>query len=71
MVVVLQVYLTVLPERAAQETGNLSLVWCCLVLMFAYRILLSLTGLYFEVLRTQTSFHNGRYLVIVNDSLVL
>jgi len=46
--VLTEVYLTVLPERAAQETGNLSLVWCCLVLMFAYRILLSLTGLYFE-----------------------
>jgi len=43
-----EIYLTILPDRAALDSGNLSLIWCSLVLMFAYRTLLSLTGLYFE-----------------------
>ena len=33
--------------KATQEV-NLSMVWCILVVGFAYKLLMSLTGLYFE-----------------------
>ena len=35
------------PNKAAQEV-NLSMVWCALAVGFSYKILMSLTGLYFE-----------------------
>lgn len=35
------------PGQSAQEV-NLSMVWCTLAVGFAYKILMSLTGLYFE-----------------------
>ena len=42
-----QVYISVLPAKAATEV-NLSLVWVVLVLIFTYKLLLSLNSLYFE-----------------------
>jgi len=42
-----EVYIFVLPAKSAEEV-NLSLVWLLLVLGFAFKLLLSLTGLYFE-----------------------
>jgi len=42
-----EVYISLLPEKAATEV-NLSLVWIVLVLIFTYKLLLSLNGLYFE-----------------------
>jgi len=42
-----EVYISLLPEKAAAEV-NLSLVWIVLVLIFTYKLLLSLNGLYFE-----------------------
>jgi len=42
-----EVYISLLPEKAATEV-NLSLVWVVLVLIFTYKLLLSLNGLYFE-----------------------
>ena len=35
------------PKKADSEV-NLSMVWCLLAIGFAYKILVSLTGLYFE-----------------------
>ena len=35
------------PKKADSEV-NLSMVWCLLAIGFAYKILASLTGLYFE-----------------------
>ena len=46
--------------KAAQEV-NLSMVWCILVVGFAYKLLMSLTGLYFEGVEAQ----GERSLVIV------
>jgi hypothetical protein len=40
-------YIACYPIQATQEV-NLSMVWCILVAGFAYKILMSLTGLYFE-----------------------
>ena len=40
-------YIAYYPLKAAQEV-NLSMVWCILVVGFAYKLLMSLTGLYFE-----------------------
>ena len=40
---------------------NLSMVWCILVVGFAYKLLMSLTGLYFEGVEAQ----GERSLVIV------
>ena len=48
------------PLKAAQEV-NLSMVWCILVIGFAYKLLMSLTGLYFEGVEAQ----GERSLVIV------
>ena len=48
------------PLKAAQEV-NLSMVWCILVVGFAYKLLMSLTGLYFEGVEAQ----GERSLVIV------
>ena len=45
--VCLQVYTAYFPDKAAQEV-NLSMVWCALAVGFSYKILMSLTGLYFE-----------------------
>lgn len=42
-----ELYISVLPVKAATEV-NLSLVWVVLVLIFTYKLLLSLNGLYFE-----------------------
>lgn len=42
-----EVYISVLPAKAATEV-NLSLVWVVLVLIFTYKLLLSLNSLYFE-----------------------
>jgi len=42
-----ELYIFMLPVKATQEV-NLSLVWLILVLGFAFRLLLSLTGQYFE-----------------------
>ncbi len=44
--VLTEVYIGYFPARAAQEV-NLSMVWCLLAVGFAYKILASLTGLYF------------------------
>jgi len=43
-----ELYISLLPAKAATEV-NLSLVWVVLVLIFTYKLLLSLNGLYFEV----------------------
>lgn len=43
----LQIYIYCCPSKAAGEV-NLSMVWCILVAGFAYKLLMSLTGLYFE-----------------------
>ena len=49
--IVVKVYLSfykpLFPIKAAQEV-NLSMVWCTLAVGFAYKILMSLTSLYFE-----------------------
>ena len=42
-----ELYISLLPAKAALEV-NLSLVWVLLVLIFTYKLLLSLNGLYFE-----------------------
>ena len=42
-----QIYISYFPTKAAQEV-NLSMVWCALAVGFSYKILMSLTGLYFE-----------------------
>lgn len=42
-----EMYIYLLPEKSATEV-NLSLVWVVLVLIFTYKLLLSLNGLYFE-----------------------
>ena len=42
-----QVYINLLPSKAATEV-NLSMLWCLLAVGFAYKILVSLTGLYFD-----------------------
>ena len=42
-----ELYIFLLPERSSQE-ANLSLVWVILVILFTYKLLLSLNGLYFE-----------------------
>jgi len=42
-----EIYIFMLPAKASQEV-NLSLVWLILVLGFAFKLLLSLTGQYFE-----------------------
>jgi len=42
-----ELYISLLPAKAALEV-NLSLVWVVLVLIFTYKLLLSLNGLYFE-----------------------
>lgn len=42
-----EIYIFLCPSQAAQEV-NLSMVWCILVAGFAYKLLMSLTGLYFE-----------------------
>ena len=42
-----QAYIFVFPSKAEVEV-NLSMVWCLLAVGFAYKILSSLTGLYFE-----------------------
>ena len=42
-----EVYISSFPTKAAQEV-NLSMVWCTLAVGFAYKILMSLTSLYFE-----------------------
>merc|ERR1712115_677553 len=42
-----ELYISLLPAKAATEV-NLSLVWVVLVLIFTYKLLLSLNGLYFE-----------------------
>lgn len=43
-----QAYITIFPTKATQEV-NLSMLWCMLAVGFAYKILMSLTGLYFGV----------------------
>ena len=43
----MQTYIYVFPSKADGEV-NLSMVWCLLAIGFAYKILTSLTGLYFE-----------------------
>ena len=43
-----EIYIFLLPDKANQEV-NLSLVWLILVLGFSFRLLLTLTGQYFEV----------------------
>ena len=45
-----EVYAHFFPAKAAEEV-NLGMVWCVLVAGFAYKILVSLTGLYFQVQR--------------------
>ena len=42
-----QSYIYMFPKKADSEV-NLSMVWCLLAIGFAYKILASLTGLYFE-----------------------
>ena len=42
-----EAYISYFPNKASQEV-NLSMVWCGLAVGFAYKILMSLTGLYFE-----------------------
>ena len=42
-----EVYIAILPEKSSLE-ANLSLVWVILVILFTYKLLLSLNGLYFE-----------------------
>lgn len=42
-----EVYIFLMPEKAGLEV-NLSLVWVILVILFTYKLLLSLNGLYFE-----------------------
>ena len=42
-----ELYIFLLPEKSSQE-ANLSLVWVILVILFTYKLLLSLNGLYFE-----------------------
>ena len=42
-----ELYIFLLPERSSQE-ANLSMVWVILVILFTYKLLLSLNGLYFE-----------------------
>ena len=54
------------PLKAAQEV-NLSMVWCILVVGFAYKLLMSLTGLYFEGVEAQ----GERSLVIVMGAAYL
>ena len=56
----LQIYTFWSPLKAAQEV-NLSMVWCILVVGFAYKLLMALTGLYFEGQEAQ----GERSLVIV------
>lgn len=55
-----EIYLFCCPIKGAQEV-NLSMVWCTLVVGFAYKLLVSLTGLYFEGVEAQ----GERSLVIV------
>ena len=42
-----ELYIFLMPERSGTE-ANLSLVWVILVILFTYKLLLSLNGLYFE-----------------------
>ena len=42
-----EVYISYFPSKSAQEV-NLSMVWCALAIGFSYKLLMSLTGLYFE-----------------------
>lgn len=42
-----EVYIFYFPVKASEEV-NLSMVWCALAVGFAYKILMGLTGLYFE-----------------------
>jgi len=42
-----EVYISFFPTKSAQEV-NLSMVWCALAVGFAYKILTSLTSLYFK-----------------------
>ena len=42
-----EIYIAILPEKSSTE-ANLSLVWVLLVILFTYKLLLSLNGLYFE-----------------------
>ena len=54
-----------LPGQASQEV-NLSLVWLILVIGFSFRLLLSLTGQYFEV----QSFYFVAYLFDKETSII-
>ena len=62
----LQIYLFCCPTKAAEEV-NLSMVWCILVVGFAYKLLMSLTSLYFEGEEAQ----GERSLVIVMGAAYL
>ena len=42
-----EIYAHFLPAKYAQEV-NLSMIWCILAVGFAYKMLMTLTGLYFE-----------------------
>ena len=42
-----ELYIFLMPDKAGTE-ANLSLVWVILVILFTYKLLLSLNGLYFE-----------------------
>ena len=42
-----ELYIFLMPDKASLEV-NLSLVWVILVILFTYKLLLSLNGLYFE-----------------------
>ena len=42
-----ELYIFLMPEKSNSE-ANLSLVWVILVILFTYKLLLSLNGLYFE-----------------------
>ena len=45
--IITEVYISFFPTKSAQEL-NLSMVWCALAVGFAYKILTSLTSLYFK-----------------------
>ena len=49
-----EIYAHYFPSKAAEEV-NLGMVWCVLVAGFAYKILVSLTGLYFQVKKKGSS----------------
>lgn len=65
-----EAYIYMLPDKAGQEV-NLSLVWLLLVLGFAFKLLLSLTSLYFEGGSDETGGERSLVLVMGGAYLLL